>query len=142
MMTLPAWLLTIKEPQDSLVDATTWAFWTEPPRDRFTGQVRRRDDGEPFTPQWGDGESVFIYSPDIDRVIAWLTLEGAPKYDEADELFYINASVEIYDPAGPTLADIGVQFAVQGGRQRLTPAQHGAAVRALDKCLGGAAASR
>ena len=87
-MTLPAWLLTIKEPQDSLVDATTWAFWTEPPRDRFTGQVRRRDDGEPFTPQWGDGESVFIYSPDVGRVIASLTLEGAPKYDEADELFY------------------------------------------------------
>lgn len=135
-MTLPGWLLTIKEPQDSLVDATTWRFWTEPQRDRLTGAVRRRGDEKPFTPQWGPGEDVFIYSPDAGRVIAWLTLKDAPEFDEADELFYITASVEIYDPGGPTLAEIGVQLAVQGGRQRLTPAQHGAAVRALRQAPG------
>ena len=140
VMTLQAWLLTIKEPQDSLVDATTWTLWTEPHRDRLTRDVRRRSDDEPFTPQWGAGEDVFIYSPDTGRVIAWLTLDDAPEYDETDERFYITASVEIYDASGPTLAEIGVELAVQGGRQRLTPAQHGAAVRVLRQASGQRAA--
>jgi hypothetical protein len=40
------------------------------------------------------------------------------------------APMNSFDPAGPTLADIGLELAVQGGRQRLTPSQHGAAARA------------
>lgn len=135
-MTLPAWLFTIKKRQDSLIEAATWTFWTEPQRDGRTRSVRRRGDEEPFTPRWGQGEDVFIYWPGAGRIIAWLTLEGAPEYDEDDELFYITASVEIYVPAGPTLDEIGVRLAVQGGRQRLTPTQHGLAVRALRRAPG------
>lgn len=140
-MTLPAWLFTITQPQESLVDATTWTMWTEPPRCCLTGEVRRRGDREPFTPRWSEGESVFIYFPDTGRICAWLVLEATLDYDEADELFYVTASVEMYEPAGPTLSEIGVQLAVQGGRQRLTPAQHAAAVHGLRQAAGARRAS-
>jgi hypothetical protein len=130
-MTKTAWLLTINEWQPSLESARSWPFWILAPRDRDTGEVRRRKDGQPFTPQWGDGEDVFIYYPGTGRIVAWLTLDGAPEFDEIAEEFLMDSTVNSFDPAGPTLADIGVELAVEGGRQRLTPSQHGAAARAL-----------
>lgn len=140
-MVMRAWLYTVLEEQDSLQEGQPWRFWTAPQRATAVSyddaglprrQVRRRGDGKPYTPRWQAGESMLIYHPDGERVIALLTLDSAAKWDEADQLFWTESTVELYAPDdGPALADIGVDQAVQGGRQRLTPAQHGAAVKAL-----------
>jgi hypothetical protein len=139
-MAMSAWLFTIVEEQDSLQTGRPWRFWTDPQRESAVSynaagepyhRVRRRRDGEPYTPQWGAGEDVFIYHPASGRVVARLTLDGPAEWNEDDELFYIDSTVEDHNPEGPTLADIGVDVAVQGGRQRLTASQHGAAVNGL-----------
>lgn len=144
-MVMTAWLYTVLKEQDSLQEGQPWRFWTEPQRVRAVRnddavvprrQVRRRGDGQPYTPQWEGSESMLIYQPDAKRVIALLTLDGPAKWNEAKQLFWTESTVELYAPDdGPTLADIGVEQAVQGGRQRLTPAQHGAAVKALRSSL-------
>lgn len=140
-MTMNARLYTVLEEQDSLQEGQPWRFWTEPQRVTAVSyddagmpsrRVRRRGDGQPYTPQWQAGESLLIYHPNAERVIALLALDSPATWNEAQQLFWTESTVELYTPDdGPTLADIGVDRAVQGGRQRLTPAQHGAAVKAL-----------
>jgi hypothetical protein len=138
---MTAWMLTVLQKQDSLQDGIAWPFSTDPQRETAVSyndagepyrRVRRRADRAPYMPRWQAGEPVFIYHPESERVVAWLTLNGPAKWNSDEELFYTDSTVEVYAPEdGPTLADIGVAEAVQGGRQRLTPSQHGAAVKAL-----------
>jgi hypothetical protein len=140
-MVMTAWLYTVLEEQDGLQEGQPWPFWTAPQRVTAVSyddagvqyrQVRRRGDGKPYTPQWQAGESMLIYHPNGERVIALLTLDSPAEWNEAEQRFWTKSTVELYAPDdGPTLADIDVDQAVQGGRQRLTPAQHGAAVKAL-----------
>jgi hypothetical protein len=140
-MTMSATLVTFEQEQDSLQEGLPWRFWTEPQRETAVSynaagepyhRVRRRKDGEPYTPRWQAGEAVFIYHPQSGRIVAWLTLDGPAVWNAEDELFWTDSTVEVHAPDdGPTLAAIGVAGAVQGGRQRLTPSQHGAVVKAL-----------
>jgi hypothetical protein len=59
-------------------------------------------------------------------------LDGPADWNDAEQLCWTESTVELYAPDDvTTLADIGVDQAVQGGRQPLTPAQHDAAVKAL-----------
>ena len=134
-------LHTVLEEQDSMQEGQPWRFWTAP--QRLTGvsyddagvpyrPVRRRGDGQPYTPRWQAGEPMLIYCASVERVIALLRLDGPAHWNEATGLFWTESTVELFAPDdGPTLADIGVDQAVQGGRQPLTPAQYGAAVKAL-----------
>lgn len=129
---MTAWLLTIEQEQGRLEPGQRFRLWTQPPRHAATGLVRRRADGEPHTPSWTDGDEVVLYRPATGRVFAILRAEGDPWWDNGDELLYLDTVVETFDFRGPTLAEIGVEQAVQGGRQRLTPVQHGAARRRLE----------
>ena len=140
-MQLDPWIVTMLQEQDTLDEGMPWEFWTEPQRKTAVSYtaagepyhpVRRRGDNEPYTPKWQAGEDVFIYHPVSERVVAWLKLDGPAVWRQDEELFYTDSTVEVYNPYdGPTLADIGVARVVQGGRQRLTPSQHGAAVKGL-----------
>lgn len=124
------WLLTVREEQPSLFEGPQWAFWTLPPRDRTTRAVRRRGAGGPFTPALSAGDEVFVHELPTGRIVAQLSVHGL-RWDNADELFKVDSTVEVADVGGPTLADIGVARAVQGGRQRLTTQQRDAAVEGL-----------
>lgn len=126
-----AYLFTINEKQPSLTEGLPWRFSTPPQRERATGEVRRRGDDEPYTPAWGAGDDVFINYAGFERVVAWLILDSSPKWDDENERWEINSTVHVLDPDGPTLADIGVAKALQGGRQRLSADQRAAAVAAL-----------
>lgn len=136
-----ATLVTFHQKQDNLQEGLPWRFWTDPQRETAVSynaagepyhRVRRRKDGQPYTPQWQAGEAVLIYHPQSGRIVASLTLDGPAVWNADDELFWTDSVVEFCAPDdGPTLADIGVAKPVQGGRQRLTPSQHGAAVKAL-----------
>lgn len=124
---MTAWLLTIEQEQVYEVGGT-FELWTDPQRDSRTNDVRRRADGHPFTPAWDAPDGVVVYHPESERCVAILTVNGPPRWNEEKELFFIDTTVDGVDLAdGPTLADIGVPKALQGGRHRLTPSQYAAA---------------
>jgi hypothetical protein len=118
-----AWLFTIQKEQDPLVEGERFELWTDAPRKKATGDVRRRSDGDPYTPWWEQGEDVSVYQPVKGRCVARLRLDGGPVWNAADELFYADSTVFAARDDGPTLADLGVEQAVEGGRQRLTLSQ-------------------
>lgn len=128
-MDMTAWLFTIKDELDDLERDRDWEFWTTARRDRATGAILRRLDGEPFTPQWRAGEDVVVYHPASKRCVALFTLDGPARWDAELEEFLTATTPTNFTRSGPTLADIGVKRAVQGGRQRLKPGPHGAAVK-------------
>ena len=132
-MTMAAWLFTIEQELEGLEVGDPFNVWTDPPRLTATGEVRRRSDGDPFTPAWRVGEGVVVYHPASERCVALLTVDGPPEWNEDEELFFTDTVIQAFDPLGPTLADIGVPMALQGGRHRLTPSQHGAASKRLRK---------
>ena len=124
-------LLKVHEEQPSLAEGLEWPFWILPQRDKATGAVRRRRDDDPYTPALSDGDEVFVYHIETGRIIAQLSIHDL-RWDNADELFYVESTVDIADLEGPTLADIGVEKATQGARQRLTTQQRDAAVAVLE----------
>lgn len=130
-MTHTDWLVTLNDEQPSMTEGLPWRFWWTTQRDRATGEVRRRADGKPYTPMWLPGDDVFVRYAGSDRVIAWLILDGEPEWIAEEEWFETDSTVHVLDPDGPTLADIGIARAVQGGRQRLNADQRTAAVAAL-----------
>ena len=120
---MAAWLFTIQKEQDPFLAGESFELWTEPPRTKATGDIRRRSDGDPYTPCWRQGEDVFVYQPVNGRCVARLRLDGSPLWNGADELFYTDSTVAAARQDGPSLADLGVEQAVEGGRQRLTSEQ-------------------
>jgi len=138
---MTAWLVTFRQEQNSLEDGVSWPFSTDAQRESAVSgyrggvpyrRVRTRGDGQPYTPKWQAGEDVFIYHPASERIVAWLTLDGPAVWNADRELFLTDSTVEVHNPDdGPTLADSASPGPCRGGRQRLTPSQHGAAVKAL-----------
>jgi hypothetical protein len=124
-------LFTIDQHPDSLTPGDSWSIWTEPPRLTRTGQLRRRSDGDPYTPAWRAGEEVICYYPTTGRCQAALEIAGPPEFRADEELWWTETTVVAFAERGPMLGEIGVAHAVQGGRQRLTPGQHGAARKRL-----------
>lgn len=126
---MTAWLFTIERELDYVPVGQAFDVWTEPPRLVATGEIRRRGDGNPYTPTWLAGEEVVVFHPGTGRCVALLELEGPAEWDEAKKLFFTETVITALSRSGPTLADIGVARASQGGRERLSPSRHGAAVR-------------
>jgi hypothetical protein len=116
------WLFTIEERQRApkLGPGVEFEAWTEAPRLTSNGQIRRRSDGNPYTPAWDRGDRAIVFHPDTERCWAVLRVDGHAVWDERRELFFTLTTIEAVDPTGPRLADIGVEKALQGGRHRLT----------------------
>ena len=123
------WLFTVEAWQSPAQPGEAWELWTEPPVDHRTGAVRRRvSDGQPYTPAWKPEDGIVMFHPASDRCVALLEVTSLPRWDSTAELFYLDTRVEAWNEhAGPTLAAIGVEKALQGGRHRLTMAQYRAA---------------
>jgi hypothetical protein len=118
------WLFTVDEPQTPVAPGKRWELWTEPPMDHATGDWRRRNDGDPFAPAWGPGDVIVTYHPDSGRCVALLDVVTDPDWRDAEGLFWLETRVRAWDDqTGPTLADIGVAKALQGGRHRLSDTQ-------------------
>lgn len=121
---MDSWLFATEQDLGPLTPGEDPEIFSMPPRDRSTGSVLRRADGKPYMPRWRAGEDIAVYHSVSERVVALLTATSAPRWESTDEVIAIDAVVRAYDPDGPTLADLGVRRAVQGGRQRLTLEQH------------------
>lgn len=130
-MEMSAWLFTIEEELTRLRTGARFSLWTEPPRDATTDDVRRRADGDPYTPAWTSGDEIVVYQPHSGRCVAVLAVDGPPSWNAAEEVFELDTTVLGWRADGPSLAEIGVAKALQGGRHRLTPSQHGAARKRL-----------
>ncbi len=130
-MTKTGWLVTLNEEQPTLIEGMPWPFTWTTQRDRATGEVRRRGDGQPYTPAWRIGEDVFINYAGAERIVAWLILEELPQWNDEEQQFEMQSTVHVIDVDGTPLADVGVSGPVQGGRQRLTAEQRAAAIAAL-----------
>ncbi len=124
---MAAWLFTIQKEQESFATGESFVLWTDAPRLKATGEVRRRSDGEPYTPRWEPSEDVFVYQPVKGCCVARLRLDECPKWNEKRAQFDVGSTVVAARDDGPTLAELGVEQAVEGGRQRLTPQQAQAA---------------
>ncbi len=130
---MPAWLFTVDEPVGRLNVGQSWRLWTKPPLNASTGGIRRRADGEPYTPAWTAGEEIIIYEAREDRCVAAACLDSGADWNERKRRFYTETTILAYNPNGPRLRDIGLKKALQGGRHRLTAAQHGAARKRLPR---------
>ena len=129
---MQGWLFTIEEWQKRAAVGDDWGLWTEPPLDQASGGIRRRSDGEPYTPAWKPDDCIVVYHPQSGRCVALLEVTSHPNWSEPDELFYLDTRVIVWDETGgPTLAEIGVVKALQGGRHRLNDTQLRNAQQAL-----------
>lgn len=99
----------------------TWKFWTEPPYlADAEGEIRRRSDGQPYTPEWGPPDRVVIYDPEDERCIGLVELITGPDWDEGAALFWQRARVLAWAGSrGPLLAECSTRRPMQGGRYRL-----------------------
>lgn len=100
-------------------------LWSLPPRDRRTGGIRQRKDGNPYTPVWDRGDRILLHIAQTDLCPAVLQILGPAKYDARRRKFYTETRITaVEDP--PTLrpCDIGIHKAIQGGRHRLTKAEY------------------
>lgn len=125
------WLFTIEDRQDrsGLDPGVGFEVWTEPPRLRSSGEIRRRRDGDPYTPAWDRGDRVVVFHPETDRCWAVLHVNGPAAWNAQRELFYTSTTIVAVDRRGPRLREIGVETALQGGRHRLTEEQMLGALR-------------
>ena len=128
---MQAWLFTIVEDLPVLEAESAFEIWSEPPYDVSSGEVRRRSDGQPYTPAWRVGDEITVYQPGSQRCVATLRVDSEPEWVDEDDVFTLATTVVAFRANGPTLADVGVLKAVQGGRQRLTRQQHAAARRRI-----------
>src|SRR5262249_52939808 len=103
----------------------------DPPRMRRTGAIRRRSDGDPYTPAWDIADKVVVFHPDSGRCWAILRMSGSAKWSEKEELFWTDTEVIALKHPGPTLWEIGLDVAIQGGRHRISQTQPQAAERLL-----------
>ena len=125
------WLFTIEDRQGdpALRPGEGFEVWTDPPRLSATGAIRRRADGDPYTPAWDQGDRVVVFHPDSDRCWALLTIDGPAVWNKNKERFFTEMTFDAVDRHGPRLKDIGVDKALQGGRHRLTNDQLVAALK-------------
>jgi hypothetical protein len=128
------WLFTIEQEIED-PEPGSWEMWTEAPRLLATGEFRLRGDGLPYHPQWREDDKVIIYHPDSGRCVMRLTLTSRAEWNTLQELFWTDSIVVHFNRDGPTLEEIGVEAALQGGRHRLTAEQCAAAVRRMPKNL-------
>jgi len=126
-----SWLFTIEDEDQPIVVGADFSVWTTPPRTAATGLVRRRRDGLPYHPRWQSGDAVFVFHPGLARCVAELIVEEQAEWAAEEQLLWTPTRVAALDLDGPTLADIGVERALQGGRHRLTAEQRDAARRRL-----------
>lgn len=87
-----------------------------------TGALRLRADDQPYTPAWTPGDTVIVFHPERGRAAAVLEVSGLPHFDWRRELFWTRTRVLAEEPQdGPTLNDLQIPKALQGGRHRITP---------------------
>jgi hypothetical protein len=98
-----------------------WRFWTEPPDvSGMEGEIRRRADGQPYTPEWRAPDRVVIYDPEDERCIGLVELISGPDWCEDEAVFWQRARVLAWPGSrGPLLADCSARKPMQGGRYRL-----------------------
>lgn len=114
------WLFTIERWKAPAAPDEEWVLWTTPPTSRRTGEVLRRQDGQPPTPSWGPGDWIVMYRPDWGRCFALLDIIGEPQWRETRLQFQTTTLVRDWDERnGPNLADIGVSRLHQGSRHVL-----------------------
>ncbi len=71
-----------------------WKFWTEPPYlTDEEDEIRRRSDGQPYTPEWRAPDRVVIYDPEVERCIGLVELTTGPNWNEDDACFWQKARV-------------------------------------------------
>lgn len=128
------WLFTVLDEQDDAAPGDRWELWTDAPINEATNEVRRRSDGEPYTPAWGPGDGVVMYHPSLERCVAVLIVVGEPRFKKRRRQFDLVTRVVFWDSdTGPRLPDIGIEKALQGGRHRLTSAQYTQALSRFEK---------
>ena len=128
-MRAEGWLFTIEDRiYDECDIEDEFEVWTEPPRLRETGEIRRRADGDPYTPAWDIADKAVVYHPESDRCWAVLRVSGPAEWDPQEELFFTQTRILAINPRGPRLAHLGIVSALQGGRHRLTRQQLRAAL--------------
>lgn len=129
-MRAEGWLFTI---EDRIYDegdvGDDFEVWTPPPRMRETREIRRRADGDPYTPTWDVADKAVVYYPGSERCWAVLRVSGPAEWDPQEELFFTQTRFLAINPKGPRLADLGIVSALQGGRHRLTRQQLRAALK-------------
>lgn len=131
-MRAESWLFTIEGDQDSALKVGDgFDVWTEPPRLRRTGAIRRRNDGDPYTPAWDIADKVVVFHPGSGRCWAILRVSGPAEWREKEEVFWTDTEIIALKRPGPTLSQIGINVALQGGRHRISVAQRQAAERLL-----------
>jgi hypothetical protein len=85
------------------------------PGDRDVPQAQ--SDGGPYTPAWGPGDDIVMFYPESGRCFGLLDIVSEPDWQPSAEQFFLTTCVRAWNnDTGPTLADIGVLKALQGGR--------------------------
>ena len=117
------WLFTIEDFNGApYVTGEPYKLWSLPPREVRTGALRLRADDQPYTPAWAPGDTVVVFHPERGRVAAVLEVSGLPSFDWSRELFWTQTRVLAEDPRnGPTLSELRIPKALQGGRHRIGP---------------------
>jgi hypothetical protein len=83
-------------------------------------EIRRRSDGQPYTPEWQAPDRVVIYDPEVERCVGLVELITGPDWDEDDARFWQKARVLAWPGfRGPRLTAFSERKPMQGGRHRL-----------------------